>query len=138
MGRILGIDPGRRHFGFAVTDELGKIPFPLCTIKVKSKDELLKELKRLREDYKFERIVIGLPIRTDGKKGTEEESIRQLGKLIEERLSIKVIFQDERYTSKEAEKTLKLLGKKAKGAKELVHKLSATLILSSYLEKCSD
>ena len=71
--RILGIDPGDRRVGFAVSDELGITAQGLDTFDRKSGADLLEIVKNLIDRYNVEEIVVGHPIALAGYEGTSGE-----------------------------------------------------------------
>ena len=64
--RILGVDPGTVRVGVSISDEDGSMAFPLVTVKARA---ALDELAAIVDDRGVERIVVGLPLRLDGKEG---------------------------------------------------------------------
>ena len=72
--RILGIDYGDARVGIAVSDLLGFMAQGVRTIKNRGTEKLLTELKEILDEYKPEKIVIGLPKNMDG-TSTMKESI---------------------------------------------------------------
>jgi putative Holliday junction resolvase len=134
MGRILAIDYGRKKTGLAVTDPLKIIANGLDTVR--SMDVLLFIEKYLKTQ-EIERFVIGHPMQTTG---AESESMRYIKPFVASLKNkfphIPVDWVDERYTSKMAFQTMIDAGLKRSGRqnKELVDKISATIILQSYME----
>ena len=136
MGKIIGIDFGLKRTGLAITDDLKIIASGIETI---STDQLMDWLKRLIKEDEIEGVVIGQARRMSGEFSDIElnilEFIKALNKTIPE---LKVIRQDERFTSKLALDAMITGGVKKKDRrnkqKGLVDKVSATLILQAYLE----
>lgn len=135
MGRILSIDYGRKRVGIAVTDTLQIIASGLTTVHSKDIFDFLKEYT---EKEKVDTFVVGYAKQMDN---TDSESMKyiipftnRLKKLFPK---IPFVFVDERFTSKIAKQTMidGGLGKKARQNKELVDKISATIILQTYLEQ---
>jgi len=134
MGRILAIDYGGKRTGLAVTDPLQIIAGGLETVAT---SELLPFLVRYLSQEEVECIVIGEPRRMHNVPAEIEVKI---GKFIQQLAkkfpNMKLARMDERFTSKMAFQTLIDAGAK-KGTrrdKALVDKVSATIILQSYLE----
>lgn len=137
MSRILALDYGSKKTGIAVTDPLKIIANPLDTIAT---SELFRYLEIYCEKEEVESIVVGIPVdmlnqETHGTKGAENLVL----KIKEAFPNVQVIKIDERFTSKMAFDTMVSSGisKKKRRNKELVDKLSATIILQSYLEQNS-
>ena len=134
MSRILAIDYGRKRVGIAVTDPLRIIANGLTTVHS-------KDIFTFLEDYlkkeKVEIIVVGYPVNL---KNEGSESLKYINpfikKLIKSFPDIIVDTYDERFTSKMAQAAMIEGGMKKKDRqnKALTDKISATLILQSYLE----
>ena len=132
--RVLGIDLGDRNIGLAVSDKLLITAQVLDRYRVKSKDEDKKYFKELVEKYEIGIIVVGLPLRMDGSIGTQAEKTKIFAHWLEKTLRLPVVFWDERLTTVQALKILSQQKIKIKRKKILKDQISATLILSSYLE----
>ena len=128
--RILGIDPGERRVGFAVSDGLGITAQGLDTYDRKDGADLFTVVKSLIDRYNVEEIVVGHPIALAGYEGASGEKARAFADNLRDRFGIHVTLWDERFSSEEAKKVLK--GQRAgKGA---VDKIAAVIILQSYLD----
>lgn len=132
--RILGVDFGDKNIGLAVSDALLITAQALDSYRVRSKEEDKKYFKKLVSKYNVSEIVIGLPLRMDGSPGTRVEKTKKFALWLENILHLPITFWDERLTTKQAVKILGLHKIKNKKKKILKHQISATLILSSYLE----
>lgn len=133
MGRILAIDYGQKKVGFAVTDELQIIANGLDTVHVSKAFDFLKAYV---SKEKVDVIVVGDPRKMDNSQSDSARFIEPFVNRIKKELpDIPVVRMDERFTSKMAFQTMidAGLGKKARQNKELVDKISATIILQSYL-----
>lgn len=133
MGRILAIDYGQKKVGFAVTDELQIIANGLDTVHVSKAFDFLKAYVGKE---KVDVIVVGDPRKMDNSQSDSARFIEPFVNRIKKELpDIPVVRMDERFTSKMAFQTMidAGLGKKARQNKELVDKISATIILQSYL-----
>lgn len=134
MGRILAIDYGSKRTGIAVSDPLQLIAGGLATVAT-------KELERWLADY-FSReevttIVLGKPARMDGTPSDTWRFIEPLAARLRRAWPDKqVVFYDERFTSVLAHRAMidGGLGRMARRDKALVDKISATIILQSYMD----
>ncbi len=134
MSRILSIDYGRKRVGIAVTDPLQIIANGLTTVHSKDIFTFLDNYL-LKEDV--EKIVVGYPVNLRNKASEALIYINPfIKKLVKKYSEIKIDIFDERFTSKLAVKAMIAGGlrKKARQNKALVDKISATIILQSYLE----
>ena len=135
MGRILALDYGSKRTGIAVTDPLKIIANPLTTV---SSGELLAFLEAYCKKEEVETFVVGMPKdlfdrETHGTAGAKK-IILTLQKVFP---AIPVVEIDERFTSKIAFEAMLSAGAKKSDRrnKSTIDKLSATLILQSYLEQ---
>ncbi|MGH7209628.1 MAG: Holliday junction resolvase RuvX [Nitrospiraceae bacterium] len=135
--RILALDPGSKRIGVALSDELGWTAQPLETYERRSVAEDVTHIQQLVQQHDVRRVVMGLPVRMDGRAGPEAESARLFLESLERALDVPVIAWDERLTSKAAEKLLidaDVSRKKRKGA---VDRIAAAILLQSYLQSLS-
>jgi putative holliday junction resolvase len=134
MGRILAIDFGLKRTGFAVTDPLKIIATGLST---EPTDNAIGFIKNYLLKESIDKIVIGLPISLKGTDTDATQPVKQfMEKLHLEFPQISVETIDERFTSKIAMQTMISGGMKKKDRrnKENVDRISAVIILQSYLE----
>lgn len=134
MSKILAIDFGLKRCGLALSDESKIFAFPLETVDSKYLESKLQDLV-VKE--KIDTIVLGLPKRMNNEDSHVAENVRLLKtRLFELFPELKIVTEDERYTSKMASQAMHMGGasKKQMKDKSLVDKVSASLILQSYLE----
>ncbi|MEM7109400.1 MAG: Holliday junction resolvase RuvX [Bacteroidota bacterium] len=131
----MALDYGSKRTGIAVSDRLKMIASPLDTVKT---EQLLSFLSTYLQREEVETIVVGLPVdlmnrETHGTKG----ALKITKKIKAQFPDIGVVNADERFTSKMAFEGILASGipKKKRTDKELVDKLSATIILQSYMEQ---
>jgi len=135
MGKILAIDFGLKRTGLAITDESNIFAFGLDTINSK---DLMNRVKELVKKESISTVIVGLPKRLNDEDTHITQNVYLLKEAIEKEMPIlKVELVDERYTSKMASEAMHTAGatRKQKKQKELVDKVSATIILQSYLEQ---
>ena len=134
MGRILSIDYGLKRTGLAVTDPLKIIASPLDTVLT---TDLLPWIKNYIRSEDVETIVVGKPSKLDQ---TPTHTTGPVQKFVEELRAalpeLNIEQEDERFTSKIAQQTMIVGGmkKKDRRIKGNVDKISAAIILQSYLE----
>ena len=135
MSKILAIDYGRKRCGFAISDEDQLIAFPLETI---DNEEIYSYIKNIIKEEDIEKFVVGLPKNNNNRLFNIEKEIKLFIKKIKQEYPFLSIFRvDERYTSSIAKLTIAKSGlKKTKREnKKLIDKISATIILQSFLKK---
>lgn len=135
MARILAIDFGKKKCGIAVTDSLKIIANGLDTIET---PKLLDFLSKYIEKEPVEMFIMGKATRFSGEDSEVMPLAREFVVKLENKFpAIPVTWVDERFTSKMAFQTMIDSGLKKKDRKDknLVDKISATIILQSYLEQ---
>lgn len=133
LGRVIAIDYGQKKVGFAVTDELQICANALDTIHVSKAFDFLKDYV---SKEKVDTIVIGDPRKMDNSQSDSARFVEPfVNRVKKEMPHIPVVRVDERFTSRMAFQTMIDAGlkKKARQNKELVDKISATIILQTYL-----
>jgi putative Holliday junction resolvase len=134
LGRLLAIDFGSKRVGIAVTDELQIAANALDTL---SPADTLDFLQRYAAAHEVERIVVGIPVNLNGLPSAAAAGATEFVARIRRRLpKMPIDTFDERFTSKMAKQTILEAGvkKMARRNKELVDKVSACIILQSYME----
>lgn len=134
MARVLAIDYGRKRCGIAVTDPEGIIASPLTTVPA---NELLDFLKKYISEEDVDCIVIGEPKQMDYSVSEAEKYIAPfIGQLKKAFPNMQLERVDERFTSLMASQAILDSGAKKKDRrdKSLVDRVSAAIILQSYLE----
>ena len=135
MARIMAIDYGTKRCGIAVTDPLQTCAFGLDTV---APDKLVPFLKAYTATELVTHLVVGEPKQRDNSPSEIEPNIAVfLTKIKREFPALNIVRHDERYTSKMAQQALIQSGasKKIRRKKEVIDKLSATLILQGYLDQ---
>ena len=134
MGRILGIDYGRKRTGVAVTDPLGIVAGNLATVPTHT-------LMQFIQDYigreQVDRIVIGNPMQLNGQPSDSMKYITPfVNKLRKVLPDMPVVMYDERFTSTIAHQAMIDGGMKKSDRrdKSRVDAIAATIILNDYLQ----
>ena len=78
--RIIGIDPGGKRIGIAISDENKIVATPYTTIIKENYKDLLFQIKKIVEEHQIDGIVIGNPINMDGSLGPSSQSAKDLAK----------------------------------------------------------
>jgi putative holliday junction resolvase len=131
--RILGLDPGEKRIGVAITDPLGITAQGIEVITYTSLEEAFEQIKKICLDYEVDKIVVGYPLNMNGSRGPASEKALLFAARLQQVLGISVVMVDERLSSVSAEKTLISAGVSRKNRRDLKDKLAATLILELYL-----
>ncbi len=134
QGRVLAIDMGSKRVGLAVSDELRLTTRALPALPRTPWKRLLSSLAELCEQFDVRSIVLGLPLRLDGTEGDAAHEVRRVGRNLQLSLKIPLFFQDERFTSKDAETSLRERGFQDKEISNRVDSEAASIILRDFLE----
>jgi putative Holliday junction resolvase len=133
LERILGLDIGSVRTGIATAYMGLGVASSLETVESK---QLIERLIQLNKEEKISLIVVGKATQMDG---TPSESMRFIEDMANklEKSGFKIVWQDERFTSKLASKSIAQSGmsKKKRQDKTLIDRVSATILLQSYLER---
>ncbi len=135
MDRIIGIDFGKKRTGLAVSDPLGIFASALDTVH---SAKIIEYLKKYAESETIVRIVVGYPMNLNGRPSEAAADVdvflKQLAKAFPE---IPVTLEDERFTSVLAHRAMIDGGMKKSDRrdKSSVDKISAAIILQSYLDR---
>jgi putative Holliday junction resolvase len=133
---VLGIDLGRKRIGLAISDESERIALPAGIIESRGRAADLAAIRSLVAERGVRRIVVGLPLHMSGRPGPEAEAARAFAATLARELGLPVDTLDERWSTVEAERTLRETGqsrrKRRTGAADT---LAATLLLRTFLER---
>lgn len=132
MARLLGIDPGKKRIGVALSDPEGRIASPHGVIEVTG-DEVA-EILRLARQNDVSEIVVGYPLRLDGGIGPAAQSAADLARMLERSSALAVTLWDERLSSAQAERDLIAGGVRRRDRRGATDRVAAALILQSYLD----
>ena len=134
MGRIIAIDYGTKRTGLAVTDPLRIIANALETVETKQLEKYLADYFSKND---VDVIVLGKPSQMNGQPSETMRYIEPLaGRLRHAYPDKQVVLYDERFTSVMAHRTIleSGIGKMARRDKALMDRISATIILQSYMD----
>jgi len=137
VGRIMAIDYGMKRTGLAVTDGMQLIATPLETVETA---KLIDYLKKYFQKEQVDELVVGMPKQMDNTDSDTAQFVRQfMIKVNVEFPTLRINEIDERFTSKIAMRAMIDGGMKKKDRREKgnVDKISATLILQSFLQSRS-
>ncbi|UCE25006.1 MAG: Holliday junction resolvase RuvX [Candidatus Zixiibacteriota bacterium] len=136
--RYIGLDYGGRRIGVAVSDPGGSLALSLDTLTVSGDNDAVRQLAKLIEEYQPVGIVIGLPLNLSGGESEVSGKVRHFADKLKEVFNLPVYLEDERLSSRLAESVLHSHGKKIKGHKEKIDRISAVLILQSFFDRSAN
>ncbi len=134
LSRILALDLGKRRIGLAISDPLRITAQGLPNlVRTRIRDDLdaLEQMVRERE---VGLVLLGNPINMKGTEGRQSGWVREFAIAMEKRTGVPVKLWDERLTSVEAGRVLRSSGISIEKRAAAVDKLSAVILLQSYLD----
>jgi len=132
--RLLGIDPGSKTVGVALSDPLRLVANPRENLKRGKFTDLAARLEALMIAEEVAGIIVGLPLNMDGSVGPSAQSAKQFAENLAARLKTPVALWDERLSTAAVERTLIEADLSRRRRAEVVDKLAATYILQGALD----
>jgi putative holliday junction resolvase len=133
--RYLGLDYGGRRIGVALSDPGAIIAQPLETITVTGVTDAVGKVCRVIAEHGVIAVIIGLPLSLSGRESETTAEVRKFAERLGAACPVPIHFEDERLSSRQAEMILHSHGKKIKGNKGKIDRISAAVILQSYLDR---
>ena len=138
--RALGVDYGQRRIGLALSDASGMLARPWKTIPREGNPSqvaqtLAGEVETLaRQDEPIGVIVLGYPRRLSGERSVQTEHVQRVADHLRRLVSVPLVLQDERLSSREADDLLARREKDWRKRKERLDAMAAAVILQDYLD----
>ena len=132
--RLMGIDPGKKRIGIAISDENKIVATPYTTIIRENYGDLVSQITKIFNEYEINGIVIGNPKNMDGSDGPSSQSAKELAKNLSKDITKNITLWDERLSSQGA---FNLSNELAINSSKKVRKLdenSAQFILQGLLD----
>lgn len=133
--RILSVDYGVARTGIAICDETEVLATPLYSIPSYNEQKLLSELLTVIKDQKAELIIVGKPLRTDGKNSEIALKAERFARILQEESGVDVQLYDERFTTVIASKKLHANEKSTKKQRSLIDAAAAAVLLQDFIDK---
>lgn len=133
-GKVLAVDPGERRVGFAVSDPERKFAFPLKRLErtTPARDEAF--LKALVAEEEPVLLLVGLPLRGRGEEGESARRAREFGDWVADVTGLPIVYHNESYTTKNAERLLWNAGLSHAGRKARRDAIAAQVLLDTWIE----
>ncbi|HZT32394.1 MAG TPA: Holliday junction resolvase RuvX [Bryobacteraceae bacterium] len=132
--RILALDLGRKRIGLAISDPLGITAQGLPNLERRNKRADLAELGRLIREKEVGLILLGNPLHMSGREGRQSAWVREFAGALGDATGLPVKLWDERLTTVEASRVLRESGIGIEKRAAAVDRLSAVILLQSYLD----
>ncbi len=133
MPRALGLDVGTKTIGVAVTDALGLMAHPVCTVSRTGVERDAAAVAKIAVERAAAVLVVGLPLELDGSESRSALLARQIGDRAAALTGLAVDYVDERFTSVDAERRLIQAGVSRARRKAVIDQEAAIGILTSWL-----
>jgi putative Holliday junction resolvase len=132
---VLGLDLGEKRVGVAIAEPPVYVAVPLTTLDAAPWRGFIERLSAIVAERGVKTLVAGLPLHADGREGEAARMARGMAERIVVRLKLPLVFQDERYSSSEAERVLIATGKRSSKRKAHRDVLAAVFILEAHLRR---
>jgi putative Holliday junction resolvase len=140
--RALAIDLGGKRIGLAISDPTGTLARPLDVVRAAGGEQvraIVALVDRLaREEGGLGTIVVGLPLRLDGTPNDQTPLVTAFVEALRRAVPQRIVLQDERLTSVEAESRLALRDRDWRSRKKKLDAAAAAIILQDYLDAHQD
>lgn len=138
--RKIGLDVGDKTIGVAVSDPLGITAQGITTIeRVGIRKDSGKVIDYIKK-YECDTVVMGLPLSMSGEDSKQTIRVREFRTMLENKMKstgikgVKVVWQDERLTTVQAERIMIQADVRRNKRKEVIDKQAAVIILQSFLD----
>lgn len=136
LGRILGIDYGRKRIGLAVSDPMQMVASTLKTVANRSKvDKVAAYIAGTAREQHVSAIVAGLPLHMTGEQSDMAKEVDQFLDLLDAEVSAPIFMWDERWTTTSAEKLLIETGKSPSRSRDKIDQVAAAYLLQNFLDR---
>ena len=135
--RKMALDYGEVRIGVAFSDLLNIIANGYETYVRRDIKSDIEYLSKLAKEKEVDTIILGLPVNMDGTEGERAQATREFGEKLGTASGLVVKYFDERLTSASAERLLIEADMRREKRKQVIDKVSATIILQNYLDMFS-
>ena len=136
-GRVLGVDPGEKNIGLAISDPTGTIANPLSVIVHVARSEDARKIIQAAIEQEAVRIIVGQPLDSEGEIGPAARKSIRLAEEIRAQTELPVELWDETGSTQVARNARIAMGSRRKKRSGHLDSLAATVILQSYLDSHS-
>jgi putative Holliday junction resolvase len=131
----LAIDFGERRLGLAIGSEETSMAFPRPWIDTREQPDVIQALRVMIQDERPQSILLGLPLRTDGKPSEKATKVLEFAQELQQHFKLPIVYRDEAFTSVEAkQRTSHLSTKRKQKDKGLIDSAAACLLLQEHLD----
>jgi putative Holliday junction resolvase len=135
IGRVVGLDIGEARTGVALSDPLQVVATPHSTIAMNGGKADIAALARAVAEADARIVVVGLPLNQYGEMGPQAEKVKVVAAALAKASGATIEYQDERFSSAEAERHLRSTNVKSKKRKQVIDQVAAAHILQTWLDR---
>ena len=132
--RLMGIDPGGRRVGIAISDENKIVATPYSTVERNKYSDFIKEIKKIVDENQIKGIIVGNPINMDGSASKSSQSAKDLAINLSKDVTENITLWDERLSSQGAFNLSNDLGSNISNKVKKLDENSAQFILQGALD----
>ena len=133
--KLLAVDYGLARTGIAVSDATGTIATPLPCIPSRNEDKMLEKLLVIISEVSPEKIIVGLPLRTDMRQSEMAQRVTAFSERLKAETGIETELRNEMFTTVIASRLLHENEKKVREQRGLIDSAAAAVLLQDYLDK---
>ncbi len=133
--RLLGVDPGERRIGLAISDEEGRIASPVGVIDQQEVADAAEAVVVRAQELRAAGIVVGMPVTLRGEAGPAALKVQEFVERLRACGELPVVVWDERLTTVVAERALLEAGMSRRARRDRRDQVAAALILQAYLDR---
>ena len=135
--RLMGIDPGGKRIGIAISDENKLVATPYTTLIKDNYTNLISDIRKIVLENQIEGIIVGNPINMDGSEGPSSQSAKNLAKSLSKDVTKNITLWDERLSSQGAFNLVKELATNSSNKVKKLDKNAAQFILQGAIDYIS-
>jgi putative Holliday junction resolvase len=135
--RLMGLDIGDKRIGVALSDPDKILARSLRVVRRRSQEADMDLIASLVEEHEVEKIIVGHPLRLDGRAGEQAIRIESYAAELRAALGIPVVLWDEGYSTQRAREAMIEAGRGRKERKERLDAVAAAVILQDYMDHAS-
>ena len=132
--RIMAIDLGLARTGVALCDKNEILASPFCVLEAMGRTRLTKKVLEIIEAESVEKVIVGLPLRPDGKESEMTIKARSFAEFLRKRTTAEVLLLNEAYTTVIAAQKLHENAVSAKKQKQTIDAAAAAVLLQNYID----
>jgi putative Holliday junction resolvase len=133
--RLLGLDLGEKTIGVALSDTSRSVASPMETLRRSKFSMDAEKLGKIVVEQNVGAVVIGMPLNMDGSDGPSAQSARAFGRNLAARISVPIVFWDERLSTVAVTRTLLDADASRRRRADVVDKMAAAYILQGAIER---